>query len=171
MYIRFFTQNNSVVYHDYEKPLAEEREFIDLNGKCAVAECDNIPNEFDYLEVANVQTKTDTWTEKEQVEKLDENGNPIFDEQDNVIIEEVEVEKSRTYLACDLVAKFRPAPTQEQIEKRQAKIRIQELKKLLEETDYQAIKYAEGWITEEEYAPIKTQRQAYREEINQLEKV
>ena len=47
--------------------------------------------------------------------------------------------------------------------------RISELKSLLSATDYKAIKYAEGLISEEEYAPIKSQRQAYRDEINKLE--
>ena len=47
--------------------------------------------------------------------------------------------------------------------------RIGELKDLLTATDYQAIKFAEGQLTEEEYAPIKAQRQAWRDEINQLE--
>lgn len=47
---------------------------------------------------------------------------------------------------------------------------IADLQNHLAETDYQAIKYAEGWITEEEYAPIKAQRQAWRDEINRLEK-
>lgn len=47
--------------------------------------------------------------------------------------------------------------------------RIAELKNKLLQTDYKAIKYAEGLITEEEYAPIKAQRQAWRNEINQLE--
>lgn len=47
--------------------------------------------------------------------------------------------------------------------------KIAELKQQLAETDYQAIKYAEGWLSEEEYEPIKTQRQAWREEINNLE--
>lgn len=47
--------------------------------------------------------------------------------------------------------------------------RIVELKKLLYDSDYKATKYAEGWMTEEEYAPIKAQRQAWREEINRLE--
>lgn len=32
---------------------------------------------------------------------------------------------------------------------------IAELKQKLSDTDYQAIKYAEGWLTEEEYEPIK----------------
>lgn len=49
------------------------------------------------------------------------------------------------------------------------KKRINELKALLQATDYQAIKYAEGLITEADYAPIKTQRQAWRDEINRLE--
>ena len=44
------------------------------------------------------------------------------------------------------------------------------LKSKLAETDYKAIKYAEGWLTDEEYAPIKAERQAIREEINKLEK-
>ena len=53
---------------------------------------------------------------------------------------------------------------------RMAKLsRIAELKKLLASTDYQAIKHSEGLITEQDYAPIKTQRQEWRDEINQLE--
>lgn len=49
-------------------------------------------------------------------------------------------------------------------------IEIDELKTKLRDTDYQATKYAEGWFTEEEYAPIKAQRQAWRDRINELEK-
>ena len=47
--------------------------------------------------------------------------------------------------------------------------RIAELKRKLSKTDYQAIKYAEGFISEADYAPIKAQRQAWRDEINALE--
>ena len=47
--------------------------------------------------------------------------------------------------------------------------RISFLKGELARTDYQAIKYAEGWISEEDYADIKAQRQAWRVEINELE--
>lgn len=47
--------------------------------------------------------------------------------------------------------------------------RIAELKYKLMQTDYQAIKYAEGLITTEEYAQIKAQRQEWRDEINELE--
>ena len=47
--------------------------------------------------------------------------------------------------------------------------RIEMLKAELESTDYKAIKYAEGWLTEAEYAPIKATRQAIRDKINALE--
>ena len=46
---------------------------------------------------------------------------------------------------------------------------ISELKQKLSDTDYQAIKYAEGWITDGEYEPIKAQRQEWRDAINALE--
>ena len=48
-------------------------------------------------------------------------------------------------------------------------IEIQKLKAQLAKTDYKALKYAEGWYSEEEYAPIKAERQALRAEINRLE--
>lgn len=47
--------------------------------------------------------------------------------------------------------------------------RIEMLKSELASTNDKAIEYAEGWLTEEEYAPIKAQRQAIRDEINALE--
>lgn len=37
-------------------------------------------------------------------------------------------------------------------------------------TDYKAIKYAEGAYSDEEYAPLKLQRQAWRDEINAIDK-
>lgn len=46
---------------------------------------------------------------------------------------------------------------------------IDKLKQNLLNTDYQAIKYAEGELNEEEYAPIKAQRKEWRTEINRLE--
>lgn len=48
-------------------------------------------------------------------------------------------------------------------------LKIIGLKQKLQESDYKAIKYAEGLLTEEEYAPIKAERQAMRDEINRLE--
>lgn len=46
--------------------------------------------------------------------------------------------------------------------------RITELKNKLFNTDYQAIKFAEGELSEEEYAPIREQRRNWRKEINEL---
>jgi hypothetical protein len=48
---------------------------------------------------------------------------------------------------------------------------IAELKAKLAATDYQAIKYAEGFFTDEEYAEMRAQRQAWRDRINELEAV
>lgn len=47
--------------------------------------------------------------------------------------------------------------------------RIAELKGLLAKTDYQAIQWAEGVRSEEVYAPMRVQRQAWRDEINACE--
>ena len=55
------------------------------------------------------------------------------------------------------------------IEKEKIESEIIILKQELASTDYKAIKFSEGWISEEEYKPIKTQRQALRDRINELE--
>lgn len=47
--------------------------------------------------------------------------------------------------------------------------RIAELKERLAESDYKALKYAEGWLTAEEYAAVRAERQSLRDEINRLE--
>lgn len=46
---------------------------------------------------------------------------------------------------------------------------IQVLKQKLVETDYKALKFAEGYLTEAEYAETRAQRQSWRDEINRLE--
>lgn len=48
-------------------------------------------------------------------------------------------------------------------------IQIGTLKTKLNKTDYQAIKFTEGEMPFEEYAPIKEQRKGWRKEINDLE--
>lgn len=50
-----------------------------------------------------------------------------------------------------------------------ARAEIAMLKAKLAATDYQALKYAEGHFTDEEYAPIKAERQSWRDRINELE--
>lgn len=46
---------------------------------------------------------------------------------------------------------------------------IRELKQKLFDTDYKALKYSEGWLTDEEYAEAKAQREEWRSAINKLE--
>ena len=68
----------------------------------------------------------------------------------------------------------RRTPTAQEVERDVARAKqkqINELKAKLSETDYQAIKFAEGWITAEEYASVKAQRQLWRDAINDLEEV
>lgn len=59
--------------------------------------------------------------------------------------------------------------TEAELERIAAEREIAELKAKLSETDYKAIKYAEGKYTKEEYAPIDAQREAWRDRINELE--
>ena len=49
--------------------------------------------------------------------------------------------------------------------------KINQLKAKLRDTDYKAIKYAEGLISEEEYVPIKAERESYRVQIRESEAI
>ena len=60
-------------------------------------------------------------------------------------------------------------PTEEN-RKRDNRLRIAQLKKLLADSDYKAIKYAEGLISASDYASIKMEREMWRKEINEKEK-
>lgn len=53
--------------------------------------------------------------------------------------------------------------------RRKIQAEIVDLKVRLRESDFKAIKFAEGELTIEEYAPIKAERKAWREQINELE--
>lgn len=46
---------------------------------------------------------------------------------------------------------------------------INVLRAKLHNSDYKAIKFAEGELTTEEFAPVREQRRAWRDRINQLE--
>lgn len=46
---------------------------------------------------------------------------------------------------------------------------INAMKQLLNNTDYKALKYAEGEISAEDYAETKAKRQHWRDRINELE--
>ena len=77
------------------------------------------------------------------------------------VVEHDETEEIKVYIPY----------TDEELQKIASEARIEELKRLLRASDYKAIKYAEGVISPEEYAPVKAERQAYRDEINDLEKI
>ncbi|MEE3404538.1 MAG: hypothetical protein VZR73_10685 [Acutalibacteraceae bacterium] len=62
-----------------------------------------------------------------------------------------------------------PMKTEEDLLKDQYRLEITQLKKLLSDSDYKAIKFAEGQISEDEYSEIKSERQGYRDRINYLE--
>ena len=66
----------------------------------------------------------------------------------------------------------RRTPTEEEVSKDKVYAineEINELKGKLRDTDYKAIKYSEGWFTDEEYAEVKAQREEWRKRINELE--
>ena len=60
---------------------------------------------------------------------------------------------------------------EERILRFDAKCEIEELKKCLEESDYMAIKFAEGILTAEDFAEARAKRAAWRERINILEEL
>lgn len=62
-----------------------------------------------------------------------------------------------------------PMKTPEDIRRGEYIEEIQALKRSLSETDYKAIKYAEGVMTDEDYQATGIQRQAWRRRINELE--
>ena len=64
---------------------------------------------------------------------------------------------------------YAPHKTESMILIEQYQAEIIELKKYLSDTDYKAIKYAEGEITESDYQEVKSQRHDARVRINELE--
>ena len=92
---------------------------------------------------------------------IDTNGNiyQAWFRKDGVIIHD---EQNRYGVAFDICLEY----TSEQKAKYQA---IKEYKQYLAGTDYVAIKFSEGAISEEEYTPIKERRAIARARINELE--
>ena len=62
-----------------------------------------------------------------------------------------------------------PQKTEDEKLVEQYQSEIIELKKYLSDTDYKAIKFAEGEITESDYQEVKSQRHGARVRINELE--
>ena len=62
-----------------------------------------------------------------------------------------------------------PQKTEDEKQIEQYQSEIIELKKYLSDTDYKAIKFAEGEIAESDYQEVKSQRHDARARINELE--
>lgn len=62
-----------------------------------------------------------------------------------------------------------PMKTADALQKEEYAAEILTLKKQLADTDYKAIKYAEGVMADEDYQETGIQRQAWRRRINELE--
>ena len=86
--------------------------------------------------------------------------------ENNCYIEEIEPLKDGTR---QFQIKQIPQKTESMILIEQYRAEIIELKKYLSDTDYKAIKFAEGEITESDYQEVKSQRHDARVRINELE--
>ncbi len=86
-----------------------EKPFIAYSDNLILAEVDILPDSYDYLTAENIREVTDKFTENKILEGYDENG--------NLVVKEVEVEKSKTYLTCDLKGCFytKKQPTLEEL--------------------------------------------------------
>ena len=87
--------------------------------------------------------------------------------QDNTVaITDTEVSEVN---GCVYLKGYAPKKTEGMILIEQYQSEIIELKKYLSDTDYKAIKFAEGEITESDYQEVKSQRHDARVRINELE--
>lgn len=97
MYILINKNTNKVTHISNKKP-------ISYSDNLQLVEVETLPEKYDYLIAENIREVVDTW--KEIQEEYDDNGE-LFSK---------EVEKSKIYTTCDLIAQFRPEPTQKQLD-------------------------------------------------------
>ena len=84
----------------------------------------------------------------------------------NCYIEEIEAKEDGTR---QFQIKQIPQKTEDEKLIEQYQAEIIELKKYLSDTDYKAIKFAEGELSESDYQEVKSQRHDARARINELE--
>lgn len=155
MYITYDNETKKVIYIGEKKPIA-------VSGNAVIGEVETVPANYDYLTVETEETKIRQVTEVKIVkkEKTIESGEKYFENETQKSVHDEE------YIFCTVKACFFERLSEEKLA---ANREIANLKSKLSETDYQAIKYAEGFISDEEYAEKKAQRQAWRDRINELE--
>ena len=160
--MRIFNEDKTVQMY-LEEDRLEDGDFIDIpdNLICDLSKgklvsdtlIEHIPEQQEIQEQWHYETVKEYPNGGKDVEKvIDVVGQPYIAEHDEV--EDILV--------------YKPYSEQE-IKIIKNNNRIIELKQKLQETDYKAIKYAEGELSVEEYAETKAQRKAWREEINKLE--
>lgn len=160
--MRIFNENKTVQMY-LKEDRVEDGDFIDIpdNLICDLSKgklesdtlIEHIPEQQEIQEQWHYETIKEYLNGGKDVEKvIDVVGQPYIAEHDEV--EDILV--------------YKPYSEQE-IKTIKNNNRIVELKQKLQETDYKAIKYAEGELSQEEYAETKAQRRAWREEINKLE--
>lgn len=166
MYIVYDIRNNKVVKES-------ENPFVVVGNNYRECYVEYLPYKSDnqYYEIFNVREETKVVKEAYSEEEV--YWNEETEQEETRIVEFPAITK--TYLTCDILVKDRPQISEEvkaqMLAKRNALKEIEELKQKLKDTDYQAIKFAEGFYSIEEYAPIKAQRQSWRDRINELEGV
>lgn len=163
-YILYDLKTLKVVHKDI-KPLKPQN--MNFYG---IAEYNGELPKGDFLTVANVHKEIETWKEKEIVAKLDKDGQPIFNEQGEPILEEVEVEKSKTHIVCDLVAHFYPKV--ELTEEQKLEREKQRLRNLREKECFALVNRGELWykrLTEEQKAELDVWYQAWLDVTQTLE--
>lgn len=101
--------------------------------------------------------------------KLYKNGNDYATWQIDETWQEIDDEIVETPIGTQLKSYTLTPEYQQKLSQYQKFLQIEQLKKQLKDTDYLAIKNSEGLISDEDYAPMKAQRQAWREQINELE--
>lgn len=96
MYIAYNINTKRVVGEPSEKP------FATFTNNVAIAECDNIPQNYDYLLVDNVRQATKVVQEAYTEEVIE--FNEETQQEETKLVEHAQV--TETYYACDLIPKF-----------------------------------------------------------------
>ena len=122
-------------------------------------EIEQVPNTY-YYEKLYEDKHLGSFTENTQI------AHQLGWQDNHVLITDTEVSEVNgwTYLKG-----YAPKKTKNMILIEQYQSEIVELKKYLSDTDYKAIKFAEGEITESDYQEVKSQRHEARVRINELE--
>lgn len=160
MYI-LFDKETKIIEEKSNKPF---KSYISIKNLDIAEYKGEIPKN-DYLTVANLREETETFVEKKEVEKINDSG--------EVTIEEIEETKTRTYLACDLVANFYPPKTEEKLaaekDKKYSDLVNDLIRKKYSQSKVEAIfaNYLSKKVEEEDIAKFN-QFQEYREECKKL---